>query len=81
MALPNYALERRRDIASQLGIEEQYLYQLLRGLKTASPALAMRLHTLDASAKLADLRPDDWHLIWPELAKTKRTKTAATAGA
>lgn len=26
-----------------------------------------------------DLRPDDWHLIWPELAKPRKPKTTTEA--
>ena len=71
MALPTYTPERRRELAQQLDIEEQYLYQIMRGLKTASPALAKQINTADPRAQLRDLRPEDWHLIWPELAKAK----------
>jgi len=71
MALPQYTPERRRDIADLLGIDEQYLYQVVKELKKASPALAMRLHTIDPDARLQDLRPDDWQMIWPELADAK----------
>lgn len=71
MAIPVYTPERRREIAQQLSIEEQYLYQITRGLKTASPALAKQLHTIDPNADLKDLRPNDWHQIWPELAEAK----------
>lgn len=68
MALPTYTPEQRRELAQQVGVEEQYLYQIMRGIKTASPALAKQLNQADPRAALRDLRPDDWHLIWPELA-------------
>lgn len=71
MALPVYTPERRREIAQQLGINEQYLYQIVCGLKTAKPALARRINAIDPEAKLVDLRPDDWQAIWPELAEAK----------
>ena len=67
MALPSYAPEKRREIALRLGIDEQYLYQITRGLKKASPALAKQINQADPSAALWDLREEDWHLIWPEL--------------
>ena len=70
MALPKYTPERRREIATALDVDEQYVYQVSTGLKTASPALARRLNALDPTARLQDLRPDDWHLIWPELVGT-----------
>lgn len=76
MALPTYSAERRRELAAQLGVDEQYIYQIMRGLKTASPALAKQINAADANAQLADLRPDDWHLIWPELAKPARKQKA-----
>jgi len=71
MALPNYTPERRREIATALEIDEQYLYQLIRGLKTASPALAMNFHKIDPLARLQDLRPHDHAAIWPHLDSAK----------
>lgn len=71
MALPSYTPERRREIALLLDIDEQYLYQVLRGLKTASPGLARKFNAIDPEASLRDLRPDDWQAIWPELAEAK----------
>ncbi|WP_128422746.1 hypothetical protein [Delftia tsuruhatensis] len=68
MPIPNYTPEYRRSLAQKLGIDEQYLYQIVRGLRVASPALARSLNAEDPQARLQDLRPDDWHLIWPELA-------------
>lgn len=77
MALPNYTPERRYEVAKLLGINEQYLYQIINGLKTASPKLARRLNSLDASATLQDLRPSDWQVIWPELRAVRRSKQKA----
>lgn len=71
MALPTYTPERRREIAALLEIDEQYLYQVVRGLRVASPALARKYHEIDPLARLQDLRPDDWQAIWPELAATE----------
>lgn len=79
MALPNYTPERRYEVARLLAINEQYLYQILNGLKTASPKLASRLNRIDASARLQELRPADWQEIWPELGKQKRSKQKAEA--
>jgi DNA-binding transcriptional regulator YdaS (Cro superfamily) len=76
MALPNYTLEQRREMALKLGIEEQYLYQILRGIAKPAAALARRFNTLEPSATLQDLRPDDWQIIWPELAKRTLKATA-----
>lgn len=67
MALPKYTPARRHEMAAILGINEQYLYQLMRGLKPAAPLLARRINALDPSVSLKDLRPKDWWIIWPEL--------------
>lgn len=67
MPLHQHAPARRREIASALGIDEQYAYQIMRGIKTASPALARAWIDQSPEDRLWDLRPDDWHLIWPEL--------------
>lgn len=75
MAIPNYTPERRREIATLLSVDEQYIYQICKGLRTASPALARQLNEIDAAARLQDLRPDDYWLIWPDL--TAPTEKAA----
>ena len=67
MALPKYTPDRRREIAAALNIDEQYVYQVFAGIKTASPALARQFHAMDPQAQLQDLRPGDWQEIWPEL--------------
>ena len=40
--------------------------------------VAIELHTNGAVTR-RDLRPDDWHLIWPELADSKPNHPQATA--
>lgn len=67
MPIPNLPPDQRRMTAQLVDIDEQYLYQIIRGIKVAAPALARRLHDLDKEFRLQDLRPDDWHVIWPEL--------------
>lgn len=67
MPLPTYTAEQRREFAAKLPIEEQYLYQILRGIKVPSAGLARRMNQIDPACRLQDLRPDDWHEIWPEL--------------
>lgn len=72
MALPIYTPDRRRFIAEKLDIDEQYLYQIARGIKVASPSLARSWHEIDPEARLCDLRPADWQAIWPELVTTTK---------
>ena len=78
MALKQHPPARRREIAAALGIDEQYVYQISTGRKTASPALARHWNEVEPGDSLQDLRPDDWHRIWPELNQPKRRKPSPT---
>ena len=79
MTLPMLPPDRRREIAGELGVSEQYLYQILRGDGVASPALARRLNSLDGRLELKELRPDDWAIIWPELAESEEKQPGTSA--
>lgn len=58
----------RRQIAGQLGINEQYLYQVLTRRRQPDPELAVSIERESRGAVMRwDLRPEDWHRIWPEL--------------
>lgn len=74
MALPKYTPTKRKQVASELGIDEQYLYQILRGLRFPSPLLARKLNKADEKMRLQDLRPGDWKAIWPELKSSKKSQ-------
>ena len=56
-------------VAGRLGIAPAYLSQIASGVRTAHPALAREIETECAAGAVRrwDLRPDDWHRIWPEL--------------
>lgn len=55
-------------LAAQLGISEQYLYQCLTGRKAMKPEEAVRIERASERRLMRwDLRPADWHRIWPEL--------------
>lgn len=69
MNIPNYIRTERAAMADRLGVHEQFLHQIGRGFRQASPALARQIHALDSRMALQWLRPDDWQKIWPELDK------------
>lgn len=49
-----------------------HLRNIVYGFRQCSPELASALERESKSAVMRwDLRPDDWHLIWPELVKRK----------
>lgn len=57
------------DAVERTGTSRGYLRQIAYGNKQASAALAMSLERESFGAlSRRSLRPDDWNLIWPELA-------------
>lgn len=63
-------LERgqRKELADALGVSSAYLYQMATARRPVPPDLAPAIeqHTSNLVRRW-DLRPDDWHRIWPEL--------------
>lgn len=72
MNLSDYIKEserKRTDLAKELGVGLSYLYQMEKGIRAVSPLRAVAIErATDGHVTRRDLRPDDWHLIWPELA-------------
>lgn len=61
--------EDRRRLADIVGVHEATLYQAVTGKgRGFSPAECVRIER-ESNHELRrwDLRPNDWHLIWPEL--------------
>lgn len=57
-------------LAERLGISSSYLSQLAHGLSPISPARCVEIErATDGNVTRKDLRPSDWHLIWPELSE------------
>lgn len=73
---------RRHAIAAENGINEQYLYQCLRGLRDMRPELAVQLEKStggEISRFMVVQRRG--YLIWPELAdRFLQTKVQEVAG-
>lgn len=66
----------RASLARAIGVNPAYLYQMERGLRAVSPARAVLLERATHGAVTRkDLRPNDWHLIWPELVDMSRLAT------
>jgi len=67
------------EFAGKCGISEVYLHQLAarQGRRQASPALAVVIERESGGmVKRADLRPDDYSQIWPDLKKPAASKKA-----
>ena len=60
--------ERRADFAVQSRTTLGHINNVQYGTRTASAALTRSIAQLtERQVAEWDLRPDDWHLIWPEL--------------
>ncbi|WP_063657376.1 transcriptional regulator [Candidatus Arsenophonus triatominarum] len=72
MELKEYidSLERggSKNLARKLNISKSFLSQMASGLCPISPKRCVEIE-LATCGKVSrkDLRPDDWHKIWPEL--------------
>lgn len=76
MKLGDYIRESdstRASLARALGVSPAYLYQMEHGLRAVSPARAVLLErATNGAVTRKDLRPNDWHLIWPELVEAEQ---------
>lgn len=55
-------------LADRLQVSISYLSQMASGSTAISPARAVAIEqATDGAVTRKELRPDDWHLIWPEL--------------
>lgn len=72
--------EQRGHIADACGIGEAYIYQVLTSRRIASPELSTQIELASKGEVMRwDLRPDDWHRIWPELRRRKDAPAVSKA--
>ena len=61
--------EARRELSAALEVPDAYLWQMATNRRPVSPERCVDVERLTSGAVTRmDLRPDDWHRIWPELA-------------
>ena len=66
--LKRYTPAQRADFALRVGTTLGHLNNVSYELRTASAALTRQLAIeTDGEVREWELRPADWHLIWPEL--------------
>lgn len=64
----NITPERRRELADQLGLSEQYLYQCLTGRREMRPAEAMRVELASGGVLTRRMLCTKTYAdVWPEL--------------
>jgi len=75
MKLADYtSIERGRQsgLAKILGIPPQLMYQWARGVRPVPIERCVEIErATDGAVSRRDLRPNDWHLIWPELTEER----------
>ena len=63
---------RAARVASAVGLAPGYVSQIANGVR---PTPVEKVPAMEAACEFAvrrwDLRPNDWHLIWPELIDTE----------
>lgn len=68
-------------LAEKLGVSISFMSQMASGVAAISPARCVFIEQATGGAVTRqELRPDDWNLIWPELAEkvgASRTEKAA----
>lgn len=62
-------LVHRASLAQECKTTLGHLQNVAYGYRTPSPILSLAIErATNGAVTRRDLRPDDWHLIWPELA-------------
>jgi DNA-binding transcriptional regulator YdaS (Cro superfamily) len=82
MDIKTYLSERGSTaaLARKLGVSDAYLWQLVNGNRSISPERATQIELATArEVRRWDLRPADWHLIWPELIGAEGAPTIQAA--
>jgi DNA-binding transcriptional regulator YdaS (Cro superfamily) len=81
MNLKSYISQGQRGtaakLAAALGVSPSYLSQMASGDAPISPERCVEIEqeTRGEVSRL-DLRPDDWHRIWPELKRRRKHPTS-----
>lgn len=77
MALPG---KRRADFAKLIGVTPAMVSQWLDGTRPVSPERCVEIEQrTSGQVTRKDLRPTDWHRIWPELLASDTATTAQAA--
>lgn len=69
------------ELARRLGAQPQLVWQWSKGVRKVPIERCVPIErATNGVVTRKDLRPDDWHEIWPELATTPPTTEPAAAG-
>lgn len=81
MNLKTYFEDRSQtELAAALGVTQGAVWQWAQGLITPAPERCVSIErATNAQVTRRDLRPADWHLIWPELVTPEHPAPAGVA--
>lgn len=75
MKLSDYTSRERGGqtrLAKEVGVPPQLMYQWVREIRPVPVERCVAIErATNGAVTRRDLRPDDWHEIWPELAATE----------
>lgn len=72
--LLNKSLEQRIEFASRCGTTWPFLRNVAYGYRVLGEKACVRVESESmGEVSRKDLRPDDWHEIWPELIQQQRS--------
>lgn len=82
MNLKEYFTNKERGehsrLANDIGISLSHLSQMIVGSTAISNIRCVQIEqATNGQVTRKDLRPDDWHLIWPELAQQNKSEKVA----
>lgn len=85
MDLPTYIDQtgaKKAELARALNVSPALLHQWVAKIRPVAPQHCPAIEAItDHQVTRMDLRPNDWHLIWPELVPKPRRRKAATDAA
>lgn len=74
--------DARTEFAGKCSTTLGHLRNVSYGLRPAAPELCVLIERITSSAVTRrDLRPDDWHRIWPELVTSEHPATEPASAA
>ena len=74
-------LGSQAELARRLGVTPPMVQQWKNGTRPVPPQYCPAIERATAGAVTRrDLRPDDWHLIWPDLVDSDGAPDATSAG-
>jgi DNA-binding transcriptional regulator YdaS (Cro superfamily) len=70
-------VDERDAFAKKVGCSAKHLQNVCYGLRKPAPEFCTAIERITGTVTRKELRPQDYHLIWPDLPKTKTQRKTA----